>query len=494
MVDGSSFETETSSNPLAPSNGGGSGDDVETAGTSAAEHLGDTDATLQQQVVGLTAAAAALKARVETLEEGGGIDAAIRSVFASIGTAPANWHQATVFFLSSEKEVDQAMRKRAPLMFVGGLLVIVFQIIVTIGVTSGSMAPACESNEQCHSLGTYCLLGGANRCTMCGDGGIYNQNPVSEYRVPCDWGSNEPRVGRTGDPNYCFPNLYRNKTAVAEVCADPQDRLAWSSIQGIVNDPVGFKARGVRAWCEACVFTDGEVNRNTGTDYAAGSIMSMGTYDWATLIFATYVVGLTIVGELKDVELCGLAIKRIPEGALDWKWVTALSFCLELRRFVFLPAMLIAVATLVMTKGGDALSVCFNTVAILFLVEIDNISYHVGLGELQKARVESAGRVVLSDVEAKNLAWLKVMYVPVSFACVITYVATIRYTIGIGGTFVMCGLVAPTVTTILWHNQREDPPPIANLLLQLAKVVGKWFFSFALYMSLFWFSFIIDRD
>jgi hypothetical protein len=40
------------------------------------------------------------------------------------------------------------------------------------------------------------------------------------------------------------------------------------------------------------------------------------------------------------------------------------------RRWVFLPVLVAAVPTLVLVKGGDALSVCFNTIAILFLTEV----------------------------------------------------------------------------------------------------------------------------
>jgi hypothetical protein len=276
------FELDSSSNPLAPPSGGnGGGDDVET---------GIGDATLQQQV-------ALLQARMETLERGGGADAAIRSVFASIGTAPANWHQATGFFLSSEKEVDQAMRKRAPLMFVGGLLIIFFQIIVTGGLFVGSLIPSCQSNLQCaHLPGTVCTP--ANRCFHCGQTGIYPQAFDGQKDVvDCDWGPNEPHVGRSPEPQQrgkCFRNLYRNKTAVAEVCADPQDRLAWQEGQGELNDPIGFKAKGVRTWCEACIFTDGEVNRYTIVDNSVGDIMSMGAYDWVALFFATYDCGWTV--------------------------------------------------------------------------------------------------------------------------------------------------------------------------------------------------------
>ena len=48
----------------------------------------------------------------------------------------------------------------------------------------------------------------------------------------------------------------------------------------------------------------------------------------------------------------------------------ALTLLGGVRRWVFLPTLVIAVPVLVLVKGGDALSVCFNTIAILFLTEV----------------------------------------------------------------------------------------------------------------------------
>ena len=55
--------------------------------------------------------------------------------------------------------------------------------------------------------------------------------------------------------------------------------------------------------------------------------------------------------------------------------------------------LVLAIPLLVMYKGGDALSVCFNTVAMLFLCEIDNLLYAILLPERERARVEVEGRV-----------------------------------------------------------------------------------------------------
>jgi hypothetical protein len=60
--------------------------------------------------------------------DAGGIDAAIRRVFGTASAVPCNWHQATIFFASSDDPVDAAMRARSPLMLVAGLAVVVFQV------------------------------------------------------------------------------------------------------------------------------------------------------------------------------------------------------------------------------------------------------------------------------------------------------------------------------------------------------------------------------
>ena len=48
----------------------------------------------------------------------------------------------------------------------------------------------------------------------------------------------------------------------------------------------------------------------------------------------------------------------------------ALTLLGGVRRWVFLPSLVVTALALVRIKGGDALSVCFNTIAIIFLTEV----------------------------------------------------------------------------------------------------------------------------
>ena len=79
---------------------------------------------------------------------------------------------------------------------------------------------------------------------------------------------------------------------------------------------------------------------------------------------------------MKDIELCGIAIERLGDQAGAWRHaITVGNF---LRRAAFLPLMLSTVSFLVGIRGGDSLSVCFTTVAILFMTAVQLLlSFHV---------------------------------------------------------------------------------------------------------------------
>ena len=54
---------------------------------------------------------------------------------------------------------------------------------------------------------------------------------------------------------------------------------------------------------------------------------------------------------------------------------------------------------------------CLNTVAILFLCDIDDIAFRLALSERVRARVEVAGRLELNAAEATALARTKAVHI-----------------------------------------------------------------------------------
>ena len=76
--------------------------------------------------------------------------------------------------------------------------------------------------------------------------------------------------------------------------------------------------------------------------------------------------------------------------------------------------------------AGDALSVCFNTVAVLFLLEVDNITFDAALSERLRSVVEEMGHVELSEAQTTALARTKPVHI-------VLIVATVLGAVAIGG-------------------------------------------------------------
>jgi hypothetical protein len=332
----------------------------------------------------------------------GSLEAAVRSVFAQLTEAPTNWHQGTVYFATSTEQQDKHMKARAPLLLFGGTLMVLLQCMTTAGLFFGSISSSCENNDQCPPS-QFCWRGASHRCEYCsfgmltmevlGDGGTLN-DPMNEHFVGF------------------------NTTTLTTVCSDPVDIPRFNS-RGMA---VVLPRAGVAAWCEQCVNAiDKTVIMANGNTHMAANVASMGYFDWIALCFATFVVAFKVVGELKDILLCEIATGRVGDR-LSTRWRLAFLLIGGTRRWLFLPTLVLTVPILVVTKGGDALSVCFNTVAVLFLCEIDNIAYVMGLSERVRARVEHMGRAELADVEAAALVRTKTVHVGLIVAAVVVAV------------------------------------------------------------------------
>jgi len=350
-----------------------------------------------------------MEARLRAELGGGdtGLAAAVRGVVARLTETPTNFHQATVHFLAADAPEDAAMARRAPLLYAGSLAMVGLQSATAVGVLIGTFLPSCATSDQC-GAGTYCEVGARDRCGFCG-GDVplpLETEGACTYELTAGGGEFTAADAacttrnNANDANHAGYNL----TLVEEVCT-----LPYAERVGMRGNAVEqtYPDTAVASWCETCVRNDGTVH---AVDVVAGNLAAMGPFDHVALAFAAFIVAFTVVGELKDIELCSMAIAHAGER-LSKGWRRALGFLLGMRRWVFLPALVANVPILVQFKGGDALSICLNTVAILFLCDIDNITFDLALGERVRARVEDAGHVELDDAEASALARTKAVHV-----------------------------------------------------------------------------------
>ena len=107
--------------------------------------------------------------------------------------------------------------------------------------------------------------------------------------------------------------------------------------------------------------------------------------------------------------LCEIALREVSkrwEVPRGWRFaIRGLNFA---RYYLMLPNVILSVVQLVLNDGGRVKEVCLNTVAVLFLLEIDNLTYLHGLGERTRMEAEeSAGaRVTEDDLQTINAAKL----------------------------------------------------------------------------------------
>jgi hypothetical protein len=170
----------------------------------------------------------------------------------------------------------------------------------------------------------------------------------------------------------------------------------------------------------------------------AQNINIMQPKDWLTLVFCLYIIAMTFANEMRDIKICQVTrAKRCNTGSEGgWKHNRAalaiLSLGSFLRQFTIIPFLANTVITLVSVQGGDAVNVCLNAVAILFIMEVDNFTYQFVLSESLTNFVEEYGATELDQTERNQIDIIKTVYLFVSFTIMLLGIWLKRYDIPFG--------------------------------------------------------------
>ena len=104
--------------------------------------------------------------------------------------------------------------------------------------------------------------------------------------------------------------------------------------------------------------------------------------DWLTLGLASMVVAFAVFAEIRDAMLCEIALRDVSERrevSRGWRFaIRGLNFA---RYYIMLPNVILSVVALVLNDGGRVKDVCLNTVAVVFLLDIDDLAFRHGLDE-----------------------------------------------------------------------------------------------------------------
>jgi hypothetical protein len=257
------------------------------------------------------------------------------------------------------------------------MALLLLQTITLVSVAGGVSAPSCVHNSDCQ-FGNYCSeLGYCTTCLM------------ADGVTPRFVGA----VLSAGPPGTPYASLDEAALNATRFCADVDP----NSHEGI--------------FCQACY--DGDIQGDhwnigrTMPDRLTDATKRMRGGDWGALILVAGVVGLYSAGELRDIKLCQITFAQ-RGGANAPMWVRSLLFVLiAVRQYTFLPYLVHIVAMLVMHRGSDAISICFNAVAVLFLLDIDVALFQFWIPEKVRQAMEEFGAPTVRDVDAAFLASVK---------------------------------------------------------------------------------------
>eukprot|EP01047_Picozoa_sp_COSAG01_P052335 COSAG01_NODE_5495_length_4226_cov_3.635328_2_plen_588_part_00 len=399
-------------NPLVRNGSGDDDDDAAAAVLLEAEEL--------RTALGAAGGDAVLRyARAEIARSEQQLQATVQEsateIYATFEVEKANWHQATTFYMLCGNS-DESLRTTGYVLAAASFALVTMQMSACAVVFFGAVLQTCATNFQCLRPGTYCS--GREMCDYCGEfhPGVLPVEFTADFHV----------INRGFDPDY---KLLKGNGDEIEVGAK-----GWTgtyNVTTVANHCATSSTPADTNWCTHCYrpWMAHEADRVDATvfseDITFHNVNGMSIFDRIVLFLASLVVAMAVTSELRDIFLCEVAVARAQSKCDVGKSTLWLLRVLSwLRRCCFLPALVSVVPWLVVVKGADALNVCFNTVAMLFLVEIDNSAYAFLLGERTRTKVERECRVRLTNLEAGALSQSKTIY---SVAVVISVVGAIAY-------------------------------------------------------------------
>eukprot|EP01044_Picomonas_judraskeda_P005348 COSAG03_NODE_501_length_7408_cov_12.134218_5_plen_379_part_00 len=276
-----------------------------------------------------------------------------RSVFAA---------GASVCTRGSDPHAMDVDPKRRAYFVLGCLSVSVLQSMVMVGVYKGVSEPSCLTYKDCPD-GFFCAH--------------YTDRPGADVHsmnlgecTGCLGTSEETRnLGR--HTSYCYTPAGESHDVCLKGWSNATEFCALANISEYTNGVDG---------CEAC-FDPSDPYHGDAWNKGRSEIQKvidalaiMRGVDYLALVLVSIVVGLYVSSEWSDIKLCEILIAQRSNGD-DPKWVKAcFSAISSMRQFGFLPLLTATVVQLVAYRGSTALDICFNGVAIIFILEIECVS------------------------------------------------------------------------------------------------------------------------
>ena len=194
-------------------------------------------------------------------------------------------------------------------------------------------------------------------------------------------------------------------------------------------------------YCEegkgSCAYCGGGTGHREGDcedqahDVWKDRVDAMRAQDWTTLALASIVVAFAVFGEIRDAMLCDIALRDIAKRRkVPRLWRASFGALNHMRLFAFLSSIVSSIVGLVLNEGGNVKDICLNTVVVLFLVEIDNLAFNFGLGEVSRMEAEEHGRVSLGTRDLRSIDVIKALCIIMIPLTILVLVASTSFSQG----------------------------------------------------------------
>ena len=355
-----------------------------------------------------------------------------------------NLHQATSTICLSDNPARKKVR-----FLLASFVVVALQLMVTCGILIAALSTACVDNSQCPA-GWFCTPAtdteNPQRCARCQ---IVGQN-ATEFCT---------KVANVNHPR----------------CEVP--------VSGTVRD--GRTA----AWEGGCWDPSNNGDAWLGDSFeedVTRAVDAMKTSDWLALLFASSIASLSLAGELREIKLCQISSRARKIGSQ--RLVRNSLWCLSaIRQFGLLPALAAILPNLVLERGSTALDICFNTLAVLFLLDADNLVFAQFLGETTRAQVAAAGQIELSPGDTRLVSVTRQVHatlIPIAIIVAVWSAPRLaKHDMQLAGIIPLLpfiiGFVAETWVRVTSHErgwQREVAKGLGSLIVGYATFMCFFFF------------------
>jgi hypothetical protein len=311
---------------------------------------------------------------------------------------PLNFHQVSMYFVLAPD-----IPKWTRFQFVcTSLLVVLLQLGTVISVLQAIWGPVCsEMNSACPE-GKWCHFGDSEKrlgsCVGC----------IAYF---------EAKLDTAWENRYWWRDVN-----ISKIC-DPL--LTGNSSPDEVSFPNEYTASDEMrvVMCDACVTPLGKFKAAQLVDLQGAQMLTLG--EWIVVVMTLIVVSMAVANEIRDIKLCEISRRRYGGGG--WGWNFALAAIGEVRTYGVVFNLIYLIPFLVIHRGADAFSMCMNTVAVIFILEIDNVMYAHGLSPKRIEEFESYHHSPILEKHHALLERQKKLYFIVIPAFVLTSLLLVQH-------------------------------------------------------------------